>query len=152
MASYVLTVAALYLGEVKWIIATGFSLASSTFMIPASRGILTLMFASTTSALVKSVALLSVKRIVIRLKFDVKTVASLIHYLKENPQALFVVPFMALLVIAAGYLALGYEEKANGLAEYAYYQLVAGVATALVLVVREERGRVTTESSSKSNH
>jgi len=151
MASYVLIVAALYLGEVKWMIATGASLASSVLMALTSRGIPTLMFALTASALVKATSLLSVKRIIVRLRFNVKTVASLLHYLRENPQALFVVPFMALLVIAAGYLAMGYEEKANGLAEYAYYQLVAGVATALVLVVREERGRAAAASPSKTS-
>ena len=148
MASYALIVAALYLGEVKWMIATGASLASSTLMALTSRGIPTLTFALTASALVKATSLLSVKRIVVRLRFNVKIIASLLHYLRENPQALFVVPFMALLVIAAGCLAMGYEGMANGLAEYAYYQLVAGIVTALVLIVNEERERAASKSTS----
>lgn len=43
----------------------------------------------------------------------------------------FVVAFIILLTVAAGYLAVGEEALANKLAEYAYYSLVVGVALQL---------------------
>jgi hypothetical protein len=54
--------------------------------------------------------------------------------------------FMVLLVLAAVYLAVGSEGRANLLAEYAYYSLVAAVAAYLAAVALEpeeaEEGRV----------
>jgi uncharacterized membrane protein len=47
------------------------------------------------------------------------------------------IAFMVLLVLAAVYLALGSEGRANILAEYAYYSLVAAVAAYLVAVASE---------------
>ncbi|MEM0219872.1 MAG: hypothetical protein QW314_03120 [Thermoproteota archaeon] len=52
---------------------------------------------------------------------------SLLHYLNENPGALFIIAFQISLLIAAYYLILGDETLANDIAIYAYYFLVLGV-------------------------
>ncbi|MHA1594146.1 MAG: hypothetical protein ACTSXX_05315 [Candidatus Baldrarchaeia archaeon] len=67
--------------------------------------------------------------------------SSLIRYFKENLGAPFVMAFMALLITAAVFLAVGDEDFANTLAVYAYYNLVIGVVLQLVALVRSERGR-----------
>lgn len=137
MASYALTVAALYLGGVKYLVAAAASLAASAYGALSFGGEPAIILA--VSALLK-VAALTPKRGVLRLRTDIRSIASLASYLRGNPQALFVIPFMALLILAATKLALGDEDMANKLAEYAYYQLVAGVVAALMLTIRE-RGR-----------
>ncbi len=58
-------------------------------------------------------------------------------YLRENPGAVPVIAFMALLMMAAAWLAAGFEGNANKAAELAYYFLVAGVALQLYAAVRE---------------
>lgn len=62
------------------------------------------------------------------------------NYLRENPGAVPVTAFMALLVLAAGWLAAGFEGAANKAAELAYYFLVAGVALQLYAAVKEGGG------------
>jgi hypothetical protein len=52
-------------------------------------------------------------------------------YVKENWGAPFVVAFMALLVVAAGSLVLGFGVFADGVAVYGYYVLVVGVVLQL---------------------
>jgi len=134
MISYALTIAALYLGGLKCVAAAAASLAASTYGAFNFGGEVAALLAA--SALLKT-ASLALRRGILRLRTDVRGLASLAAYLRENPQALFVIPFMALLIFAAAKLALGDEDTANRLAEYAYYQLVAGVATALIMTVRE---------------
>ncbi len=53
------------------------------------------------------------------------------HYFNENQQAFPAILFMALLVTAASYLAVGNEALANKLAELGYYSLVIAVMLAL---------------------
>jgi len=137
MISYALAIAALYLGGLKCVVAMAASLAASTYGAFNFGGEPAALLAA--SALLKASSL-AIRRGVLRLRSDVRGLASLAAYLRENPQALFIIPFMALLVLAAAKLALGDEDMANRLAEYAYYQLVAGVATALILVARERGG------------
>ncbi len=61
----------------------------------------------------------------------------LANYLRENPGAVPVIAFMVLLIMAAGWLALGLEGTANKAAELAYYFLVAGVALQLYATLKE---------------
>ncbi len=58
-------------------------------------------------------------------------------YLRENPGAVPVIAFMALLLTAAAWLAMGLEGVANKAAELAYYFLVAGVALQLYAALKE---------------
>ncbi len=62
---------------------------------------------------------------------------SLLEGFKDDPGLPFIVAFVVLLVLAAIYLAIGRENEANVLAEYAYYALVAGVVLELVAAVKE---------------
>ncbi len=62
---------------------------------------------------------------------------TLANYLRENPGAVPVIAFMVLLMMAAGWLALGLEGTANKAAELAYYFLVAGVALQLYATLKE---------------
>jgi len=61
------------------------------------------------------------------------------EYFRENWGAPFIIVFMVLLIVAAVFLALGFEFLAERLAEFAYYFLVAGVVLQLVVVIKEER-------------
>jgi len=61
------------------------------------------------------------------------------NYLKENWGAPFIIVFMILLIIAAGYLAIGNEGFANDIAVYAYYSLVIGVVLQLASYIKYER-------------
>jgi len=71
------------------------------------------------------------------LKSETYGLERIVKYLRENPQALFVIPFMLLIVLAAVKLALGDLEMADRLAVYAYYQLVGAVVTAVIFSSRE---------------
>ena len=62
-----------------------------------------------------------------------------IGYFKENWGAPFIIAFMILLIIAAGYLSAGNESFANELAIYAYYSLVVGVLLQLASFIRHSR-------------
>jgi len=73
------------------------------------------------------------------LKSEIHGLEHIVKYLRGNPQALFVIPFMLLIVLAAVKLALGDLELADRLAVYAYYQLVGGVLAALVFAFKEKR-------------
>ena len=53
-------------------------------------------------------------------------------YFNENWGAPFIISFMALLMVAASYLAYGFETIANELAVYAYYMLIIGVVLQLI--------------------
>ncbi|MCE4612015.1 MAG: hypothetical protein F7B17_08605, partial [Desulfurococcales archaeon] len=67
--------------------------------------------------------------------------AKTLDFAAENPHAPFIMVFIVLLVLAAYFLAVGDEESADRMAEYAYYSLVAGVAVALAVeVFRGGRG------------
>jgi len=57
-------------------------------------------------------------------------------YLRENWGSPLVVAFMALLMVAAGFLSVGSEEIANKVAVYAYYSLALGVILQLVCYLR----------------
>ena len=74
------------------------------------------------------------------LKSEVHGLVCVMRYLKENPQALFVIPFMLLLGLAAVKQVAGDLVMANKLTVYAYYQLAGAVAVALVLMIREGDG------------
>jgi len=57
-------------------------------------------------------------------------------YVKENWGAPFVVGFMALLIVAAVSLLMGYVVLANEVAVYAYYALVVGVVLQLACFLK----------------
>ena len=57
-------------------------------------------------------------------------------YVKENWGAPFVVGFMALLIVAAVSLSMGYVVLADEVAVYAYYALVVGVALQLACFLK----------------
>lgn len=59
-------------------------------------------------------------------------------YFTENPSAIFVVNFIALLMLAAVLLIYKKEAEANIVAEYAYFVLVTGVLIQLVQYIREK--------------
>ena len=57
-------------------------------------------------------------------------------YVRENWGAPFIVGFMVLLIIAAGFLVMGLAVLANEVAVYAYYALVAGVVLQFVCFLK----------------
>jgi hypothetical protein len=61
------------------------------------------------------------------------------RFLRENPGALFIVGFQALLVACAAMLVLGIAAFAEGVAVGAYFLLVVGVVLQLVWFVRRDR-------------
>ena len=74
-----------------------------------------------------------------RITISLRPLRRAARYVRENPAAPPALAFMALLTAAAAELAMGNEALANRLAEYAYYALVAAVATALVDALRGSR-------------
>jgi hypothetical protein len=74
------------------------------------------------------------------LKGEVRGLVSVVGYLRENPQFLFIFLFIVLLALAAVKFAAGDPVMADMLAAYAYYQLAGGVFAALIVVVREGGG------------
>jgi len=73
-------------------------------------------------------------------------------YLRENWGAPFIIAFMILLVIAAGYLAYGNEAFANDIAVYAYYSLVIGVILQIICYIKYgEDKHNSSKRSSKTN-
>jgi len=62
------------------------------------------------------------------------------RFFRENPGAVFIVGFQALLVACAVMLVFGMGGLAEGVAVVAYFMLVAGVVTQLVCFLRESRG------------
>ncbi|MCS7385828.1 MAG: hypothetical protein NDF55_03670 [archaeon GB-1867-005] len=85
---------------------------------------------------------MSKRKLIIKIKLSSKRIYKLdLTYFLENWGAPFIITFMILLITAAAYLALGNELTANKLAEYAYYNLVAGVLLQLAYFIREERKR-----------
>ena len=75
-----------------------------------------------------------------------------IEYFKTNWGAPFIIAFQALLISAAGYLAIGAEAIANELAVYAYYSLVAGVILQLVSYFKYEKRESKMHNSSRGNY
>ncbi|RLE90930.1 MAG: hypothetical protein DRN04_13970 [Thermoprotei archaeon] len=57
-------------------------------------------------------------------------------YLKKNWGSPFIMIFIALLAVAAGYLIMGAKNTAELLAECAYYSLVIGVVLQLVCYIK----------------
>lgn len=57
-------------------------------------------------------------------------------YLRENWGAPFIIAFMVMLMMAAGYLCYGLESIANDIAVYAYYSLVVGVVLQLICYLK----------------
>ena len=57
-------------------------------------------------------------------------------YIKENWGAPFILAFIALLIVAAGSLAIGSSSLANNVAVYSYYSLVVGVVLQLVCFLK----------------
>jgi len=57
-------------------------------------------------------------------------------YLRENWGAPFIIAFMLLLIVSATELSIGQTESANGVAVYAFYALVAGVALQIASYVK----------------
>jgi len=51
----------------------------------------------------------------------------------------FIIAFIILLIVCAGFLALGNGALANEVAVYAYYSLVVGVVLQLATFIRDER-------------
>ena len=56
----------------------------------------------------------------------------------ERISVTLIISFMIMLIIAAILLASNNEAYANKFAEIAYYMLVAGVVTQLILVIKSE--------------
>ncbi|MEM2195390.1 MAG: hypothetical protein QW803_13140 [Candidatus Methanomethylicia archaeon] len=63
------------------------------------------------------------------------------NYFKANWGAPFIIAFMILLLVAAGYLAYGLERVANDLAIYAYYALVLGVVLQFICYIKYGGGQ-----------
>jgi hypothetical protein len=130
--AYALGVAALYT-ERWWILAAFASLGLSAYGAVVLRG--------------EPVPLLIVAAVLkccapflrgwLVLKCEVRELVYVVGYLRENPQAFFVFPFMLLLELAAVKLAFGDSVTADRLAVYAYYQLVGAVVAAFTLMMRE---------------
>jgi len=57
-------------------------------------------------------------------------------YFKQNPGALFVIVFQALLLVCAGLLIQGNSALADGIAIGAYFSLVIGVVLQLISFMR----------------
>lgn len=68
-------------------------------------------------------------------------VNQLIVYFKSNPGTPFILAFMILLVSAGTLLAIGRQDDANNVANYAFYALVLGIAIQIGVVVRDGRKR-----------
>jgi hypothetical protein len=132
--AYALGVAALYMGRL-WVPITLASLGSSLYGAVMLKGEPSVLLAI--AAIFKCVLPFFKGWFV--LKSELRGLERIVKYLRENPQALFVIPFMLLIVLAAVKLALGDLELADRLAVYAYYQLVGGVLAALVLAFKEKR-------------
>jgi hypothetical protein len=135
--AYALGMAALYVGKL-WVPLALASLGLSVYgavMLKGEPGVLLII------AAVFKCVIPFFKNWLIILKSEVRGLERIVDYLRENPQALFVLPFMLLIVLAAVKLALGDLEMADRLAVYAYYQLVGGVLAALVLELKEKRQR-----------
>lgn len=66
---------------------------------------------------------------------------SLKRYLKENWGAPFVIGFMLLLITSAVELSIGQTDAANGIAVYAFYALVLGVALQIASYVKYGEGK-----------
>ncbi|MCC6005883.1 MAG: hypothetical protein LM590_16215 [Thermofilum sp.] len=71
------------------------------------------------------------------LKSEIHELIAVANYLRKNLQALFILPFMLLLILAAVRQVSGDSAMADSLAVYAYYQLSGAVAVVLVLMIRE---------------
>jgi hypothetical protein len=71
------------------------------------------------------------------LKSEIHELIAIANYLRKNLQALFILPFMLLLILAAVRQVSGDSAMADSLAVYAYYQLSGAVAVVLVLMIRE---------------
>ena len=69
----------------------------------------------------------------------IKVLPRIKSYFRENPGAIFVVCFQALLLVCAGLLILGNSALANGVAVWAYFSLVIGVLLQLISFVRQGR-------------
>jgi uncharacterized membrane protein len=77
----------------------------------------------------------------IRVKYRGKDVTSKVSerlrgYLKENWGAPFIIAFMVMLMMAAGYLCYGLGSIADDIAVYAYYSLVIGVVLQLICYLK----------------
>lgn len=133
--AYALGVAALYM-EKLWVLAAFVSLGLSMYGVAVLRG--------------EPVTLLIVAAVFkcvfpffkgwLFLKSEVRGLVSVVGYLRENPQSLFIFPFIVLLALAAVKFAAGDSVMADMLAAYAYYQLAGGVFAALIVAVREGGG------------
>ena len=130
--SYALGIAALYM-EKFWALAALTSLALSVYGVVMLRGELVPLLV--VAAIFKCASPFLKGWLV--LKSEVRVLAGVVGYLRENPQVLFVFPFMVLLVLAAVKLASGDSVMADRLAVYAYYQLMGGMLTALILTFRK---------------
>lgn len=64
--------------------------------------------------------------------------SQMLKSLRDSPGAPFILAFIILLILAAIHLAVGMEDQANKLAEYAYYMLVIGVVLELFAVIRSK--------------
>ncbi|HIQ13732.1 MAG TPA: hypothetical protein EYH44_05075 [Thermoprotei archaeon] len=71
-----------------------------------------------------------------KIKIRRKSITNLIKYFRENWGAPFIIAFMGLLIGAAYYLSIGNDKYANTLAEYAYYNLVIGVALQFISYIK----------------
>jgi len=60
-----------------------------------------------------------------------------LEYLEESPHAFFIIPAIGLLIATAILIPYLPQYLTNGLATYAYYQLVTGVFTALIIFYKE---------------
>lgn len=77
--------------------------------------------------------------------FSVKrSLARIKSYLRENPNAPFIIGFPILLLVCVGLLILGNSVWAEGLAVVAYFSLVIGVVLQMISFLRhgkqEEEG------------
>jgi hypothetical protein len=62
-------------------------------------------------------------------------------YFRENPGAIFIMIFLALLVPVAALLSLGPSALADKIAGYAFDAFVIGVIIQIVVVIRKQGGK-----------
>jgi Ni,Fe-hydrogenase I cytochrome b subunit len=74
-----------------------------------------------------------------KLKIKIKT--NITMYFKANLGAPFIIGFMVLLIICAGFSFYGYSTSANDVAVYAYFFLMIGVILQLASLLKYRKDK-----------
>jgi len=128
----------LYMKSLAKVILILMSLLTSTLLIYVSFTMLRsplVLLTSLLSMLFKLDALVSLK--LFKKPISLPINEKLINYLKEAPQALFIIQFMVLLISSAILLSHNNHILSKRLAECAYFFLVVGILTTLIVTIRQ---------------